>query len=459
MPNNNKNKASKSVNNVNNSSKVSQQGKAKGRKDGQNRMVTSSAPLAINVKSKGMAPNVMSGKGGTVVTHTEVLSAAVPALSAFGLTHTVAVQPGISTVSRGLPMGSWLPQIATQYDHYEFLKLKIRYIPTCATTRDGLVMLSFEPNPEDNPPTDFVTFKNAMRNVSGPVREPVSLDVTDLVKKKLLVRSVNVSALPLYDIGKLYVATMNGNDASAGYLEIDYSVRFSNPQSNVGTTAVSLVGTPTFRTRINTDQGPYYFGRTNAAKNFSKLTTSFFTSAETTVEGDTSLVTYSPFTSTGDILYLPRGCAYRMSTALPVGAFVFNYTGTYRVSWYIVGDWQDYVPFRANLLKVSLPLVGTAPFCADATSIAPTVLGTPAVLSGDDSSSRGFSVPGTHPSDMPLIGSTLVTVTNVADRYTLAIGVWNSLSIAEADNATFSVLAAGGQPSLKIEYVSTATTY
>lgn len=453
MPNNNNNKG-KVNKNVQKSTKKTKNAVG-------NRMVTSSAPLAINVRTKGVAPVVSSGAAGTVVSHTEVISSAVPALATFGLTHTIAVQPGLTTYSRGSPLGNWLPQIANQYDHYEFLRLKIRYVPTCATTRDGLVMMSFEPNPEDNPPSDFVTFKNATRNVSAPVREPLVMDVSDLVRKKLLVRSANVGSLPLYDIGKIFVASMNGNDLSAGYLEVDYSVRFSCPQSNLGTIPIlsSTSVFPTWKSRISTDQGPFYCGRASGARNYSKIAGNFFADTATK-EGDLSIVTSELIPTTGATDYVLRGSRFSCASGLPIFAFRFNYPGTYRVSWFLVGDLQDYVPFRANLLKLTVPTVGVAPIPSDVSLVVPSIAGVGLTISGDDSAMRGFSVPSISWVDAPLTGSTLLTVTSVTDRYTLAVGIWANALIAEADDGTINV-APGftGSPMLKIEYISTATTY
>lgn len=163
-----------------------------------------------------------------MVTHKEVVSESVVCGSVFGVTHTIAIQPAISTYSHGSPLGSWLPKIASEYDHYEFEQLRLHYVPTCASTQAGLVILACDPNPDGVAPDTFSSMKNMNHAVTGPARERLTLDVSNLVRKKLLTRDGAVPTYPLYDAGRLFVGSLAGSDVSTGYLEVDYVVRFSN---------------------------------------------------------------------------------------------------------------------------------------------------------------------------------------------------------------------------------------
>lgn len=420
---------------------------------------SSNSSLALNVVRRGGAPVTKPLANGTIISHSEVVTASVVASSAYGVNNVIAIQPGISTYSRGSPMGNWLPNIATQFDNYEFVKLKLHYTPTCATTQGGLVMLGFEPNPEDNAPPDFTSFQNAARVVSAPVRERVTLDVSDKVRRKLLVRTANVNALPLYDVGKLYVATMNGSDTSVGYLEVEYEVKLVNPQTNSGTVTLPVFAGvyPTQKIRFNGGATSLPFGRTNVYRNCTGLFSPYlFANPVNDVYGD-SLITFAslPAIVGSGTTTLKNGTYYVASGQLLYG-FRFKSAGTYRLTFSINGDWQDYVPFRTTLATVNAN--GSI---LSARYITPTVVGLEATIPVDDTSLRGFSVPANNPVDMPLQGSTLVTVKGdeLSNLFCLSVGVWSETTVVEADSGIYNINVNQDRPWVTIEYVTSATSY
>lgn len=420
-----------------------------------------SSPLAYNVVSRSKAPKMVTTGGGTVVTHREVVAESVIAGPTYGINTTIAAQPGISSYSRGSPLGNWIPEIASKFDNYEFLSLKLHYVPTCATTKDGLVMMGFEPNPEDLAPLDFTSFKNAARSITGPVREPLTLDMSDRVRRKLLVRTANVSSLPLYDAGKIYVATLNGNSTSVGYLEVEYSIRLSNPQSDNGMVSTLQYDAiyPTYKVMlVSSTEATAYVGRTNASSNATALmSASFFAGTSGAQQGDVSLITWynRPAVGANITSTIRSGAYYLKSGQFPCG-FRFNRAGTYLVSWHLELDFLDYVPFKATLAKV-----GDGGALTTATYVVPTMAGGQQTIESDQSSVRGFSVPAVVPVDMPLDGSTLVSVTpaGLSDQYTLALGVWANSAVAEADTASVRCESTWGTPWFKVEYVSGNYSY
>jgi hypothetical protein len=175
--------------------------------------------------------------GGTVVSHTETYGVGVTGSNPFELTSTWAVQPGIRSYSEGTPLGTWLPQIAGNFDNYEIMKLKFHFRTACSTLEKGIVMMAYEPNPDGAPPTSYQDVRN-MHSVDGTVHSNLAFDVTPRLRgKKLLTRRGTVYSLPNYDAGKVYLATIGcTDDVILGFVDVEYVVRLTNPQSGNSTT-------------------------------------------------------------------------------------------------------------------------------------------------------------------------------------------------------------------------------
>lgn len=194
--------------------------------------------VAVVQRSGARIPRTMSTKNGTVVSHTETYGTNVIGTSDFGLFSTWAIQPGLSTYSRGSPLGQWLPQIAQNFDTYEIESLKFKFRTACSTLTTGLVMFGYEPNPEGTVPSSYQELRN-MYSVDGSAHANLSFDVSSRVKKRLLVRKGNVVNLPSYDAGKVYFATIGVNDnALVGFVDVEYRIKLTNPQSVLSSTEV-----------------------------------------------------------------------------------------------------------------------------------------------------------------------------------------------------------------------------
>lgn len=193
--------------------------------------------ISQNTKAGARRPQTRSVANGTILTHTETYGINITGSSDFGIFATFAVQPGITSYQRGLPLGSWLPQIAQNFDNYEILSLKFNFRSACSTLEPGLVVMGYEPNPEGSFPTSYQELRN-MYSVDGSVHANLSLDVSRLVKRPLLIRKRAVINLPSYDAGKVYISTIGCTDnAKIGFVDVSYSIRLFNPQSSATTTS------------------------------------------------------------------------------------------------------------------------------------------------------------------------------------------------------------------------------
>ncbi len=78
-----------------------------------------------------------------------------------------------------------------------------------------------------------------MHSVDGSVHANLSFDVTPKLKgRKLLTRKGAVFALPNYDMGKVYLATIGCvQDTILGFVDVEYVIRLTNPQSSSTTTS------------------------------------------------------------------------------------------------------------------------------------------------------------------------------------------------------------------------------
>lgn len=275
---------------------------------------------------------------GTVVSHTETYGVGVSGSNLFELTSTWAVQPGIRSYSSGTPLGTWLPQIAGNFDNYEVMKLKFHYRTACSTLERGIVMMAYEPNPDGTAPASYQDVRN-MHSVDGTAHANLTFDVTPKVRgRKLLTRRGPVFSLPNYDLGKVYLATIGcTDDVILGFVDVEYVIRLSNPQSSSSTTSsvppsfpypVSLlrwdVGNISSGETddVGVDRGAYPFSRgINTATNYGAQ---LFTSVTTSFPVD--------FAWGGDRFKNGPGA---------INCLQVNSSGRYRVSCNMPYDFQD----------------------------------------------------------------------------------------------------------------------
>lgn len=206
------------------------------RQKGKANMVT--AAVAVTSRGKPRAPMTRMVNGGTVVSHTETYGVNITGTSAFGVSTTWAIQPGLQTYSKGSPLGTWLGQIASNFDNYEIQRLKFKFRSACSTLTTGLGVFAYEPNPEGTAPTSYQEMRN-MYSVDGSVHANLEFDISSKLGKRLLIRKGNVINLPSYDSGKVYFATIGvNNDTLVGFIDVEYRIKLINPQSSITTSSI-----------------------------------------------------------------------------------------------------------------------------------------------------------------------------------------------------------------------------
>lgn len=429
---------------------------------------TTVSVLAYNTKSKNKGAKLSSNNGVTRVSHREVVSEAVICNSAFGVTHTIAVQPAISTYSHGSPLGNWLPKIASEYDHYQFEMLKLHYVPTCATTQAGLVVLSCDPNPEGSPPDSFSNMKNMKDAVTGPARERLTLDVTSIVKKQLLTRDAAVQSFPLYDAGRLFVASMAGTDVSVGYIEVEYVVRLSNPQTGprteIGNNIAVVYPATTYNgNALSGAPGTQrWFGTTHVQRNAGAWMYDCITNASS-IGGygvDAPITLSSGRTTALTFVHPNSGVTYSMPIGYTMPYWNFTKAGRYKFSARLPGDWQNYAMFGCDLVSWG-PASGAGSINA-ATSLpvaATDVLRNSVGAIGKTACSytgwrglRSTVTGGTDDDDfVPEVDITFAV--DAGERISFLVGVRNDSNVAENGDAWVLYDTRSGLPQHKLEYL------
>jgi len=432
------------------------------------RKANKSSPVAVNVYSRNTQPMLSTNRGQTSVAHKEVAADVIPNSSTFVVNSLFAIQPAISTYSHGLPMGKWLSGIAGEYDNYEFVSLRAHYVPVCSTLTPGLVVLTYDPNPNSNAPQTFTDARNAICSTTGPVREKVTLDLTKYVKgRKLLTRTKGVPDFALYDAGRLFVCCTAGDaTAAVGYLEFEYSVRLFNPHSDTGT-IVADVPYAVPQTLITTaassgDGGVDYFG-TSLATN-SKTCTNFTFTILTNGgnrQGDLGLVIQSPtvvrttalqFTSINKVVHTTTSGA-------GVQSFKFKRAGIYRVRVTLPGNWQNFAMFGAEMVKwLKTDNLATATPTLAVKAILDSTGATVAGYTGY-AGLRGFKtveVGGTDNDDMILEYDDLIWVQDASEPYAFSVGIRNETAVSENQVGSYTYNSAQGNLRAEIQFLGVA---
>jgi hypothetical protein len=165
----------------------------------------------------------------------EVWSTGTPELGNF---MTLPMNPGDGAFS------PWLATIASNYEYYEFMNLKLVYSPSVSSFTSGAILLSpeFDPhNERTTPPTTLSDFLNKQHAVTGNVWSEFQLSIPKNKLGKKLVRpehtlSVSTSHLRQTDVGQIYVALYNVESTQSipyGELFVEYDVMLTIPnQSN-----------------------------------------------------------------------------------------------------------------------------------------------------------------------------------------------------------------------------------
>ena len=182
-------------------------------------------PVVALPRARG---RVTSGTKPSTVHSRSERFARVPGSTAFKVT-SYRINPGVTEVF------PWLAAIARLHEKYQVISFAVRYVPATGTNIAGNVLMAFDPDSLDVPPTSMVEAQQTSCEAHGPPWQEFTLRVPT-TSRKLYTRAdgtvTPVSAdLKSYDIGQLYICTdgMASTD-DAGYVEVDYKVVLCDPQ-------------------------------------------------------------------------------------------------------------------------------------------------------------------------------------------------------------------------------------
>lgn len=208
------------------------------------------APIAVTTQRTGGNKRIVQNGDIVTIHHRELLIANYTANSIFTVDSRIALNPGLSTYSSGSPMGTWLPSIAKNYDRYRFKKLQFHFTTYAATTTPGMLVMSYDPNPDNSVPQNLADAQNQYYS-NGSVHQNFSLDLTSKVPTTYLyTRSGAVSTRTTYDAGFVTFSSIGGNGTPVGLIEVEYIVEFKQPQSNTAN-AISTPEVPVLPQQIS----------------------------------------------------------------------------------------------------------------------------------------------------------------------------------------------------------------
>jgi hypothetical protein len=152
------------------------------------------------------------------------------------------VNPGRDTLF------TWLPQLATRYERYQFRNLRFIYEPRCSTATSGSVILAMDYDPLDTAPAtkqDVYSYHHSAQ--SSPWDEScLTVDSSILRNRGTLFSRAGAipagSDLKTYDLGNLWLCVSGFTGAVVcGELFVEYDVILMVPQITSNVQSATLV--------------------------------------------------------------------------------------------------------------------------------------------------------------------------------------------------------------------------
>jgi len=191
-------------------------------------VVYRNAPVAKGARMMMNRPNINGNKTFTV-RHSEYLTD-VDFSAGFSL-NKLPINPGMSLAF------PWLSSLANSYESYRIKNLSYSYVPQCATSQPGTVILAIDYDSTDSDPLD----KQGLLQKAGAVRT-VAWDTCTVrymqksaTYQKYFVRTGALSPnqdLKTYDAGTLYIGVEGFSfTTTGGELYASYDIEFFTPES------------------------------------------------------------------------------------------------------------------------------------------------------------------------------------------------------------------------------------
>jgi len=185
------------------------------------------AELRAPIANTAMVRRLPSAIDNMTFAHSELVTAIYGSVDY--VVQELAFQPGIPTVF------PWLSQLASLWDMYNVLSVRLRYVPACSTTTSGSILLGFDYDVTDAPPINKSAFMQMQDSCTAPSWSPCDLPLKRqslLRRRNLFTRSGAFTGdQKTFDLGQILYATQGQvNDDIIGDLYIDYTIRMSMPQ-------------------------------------------------------------------------------------------------------------------------------------------------------------------------------------------------------------------------------------
>lgn len=186
-----------------------------------NRQGNVTAPVAINRSYQQKATNQSIR-----IRETERIGTILGS-SAFGVVGNFPLNPGLPS---SFP---WLSATASQYEKYKVHKIIYRYKNLKGTASDGNILMAFDFDSLDAPPSSAIQMTQYTRCTDGSPWRIFEMSIVPSNAELYTRSGIPAGAdLKTYDMGRLFVAAEGCADNSAhGYLEVEYDIELMKKQS------------------------------------------------------------------------------------------------------------------------------------------------------------------------------------------------------------------------------------
>lgn len=229
--------------------KTNKQNKNKKNRTNNRSSIVRRAPVSKSTTRTSVPPSISSVRDSVVVSHTELLST-VSSTTSFSLTKIPLDPCGTGFL--------WLQRIASNFQTYEWLRLKFEYRSITTTSKVGSYVMVLDSNVTSRTPSsraELVQFKNAVISNYWQ-NSSIELDPRDYQKGKRFVSATGDTSTDtrLSAVGSLYVATdQSDSAASVGELYVSYTIRLTT--ARLASLAFAGGGGRTVGTTVNIGAG------------------------------------------------------------------------------------------------------------------------------------------------------------------------------------------------------------
>lgn len=203
------------------------------------------APVAYATKRVGRKPKVMMSNGNTTVSHRSFLMP-ISNSSVFAVVG-VSCNPGLAS---SFP---WVSKLARRYEEYRITKLRYEFRSVTASSKPGVVMMSFDYDAADEAPSTKAEQSQTIPNSETNVWMNNDLVVrTDnswrFIRAGGLAANLDVKT---YDAGTMWLSTAYGDGVVGGELYVEYTVEFRRPTDGPETCGILAAVPSSFITPFN----------------------------------------------------------------------------------------------------------------------------------------------------------------------------------------------------------------